>query len=85
MENMSSDAESLNKKQVRETNRRVGPILSGWSRKASVVGTTCEATWLELEVGEGGQVQGLGVQCLKQRKYSVQLLMERCLDEQNGL
>lgn len=29
MENMSSDAESLNKKQVRETNRRVGPILSG--------------------------------------------------------
>lgn len=29
MENTSSDAESLNKKQVRETNRRVGPILSG--------------------------------------------------------
>lgn len=29
MENMSSDAESLNKKQVRETNRSVGPILSG--------------------------------------------------------
>ena len=26
-----------------------------------MVGTTCEATWLELEVGEGGQVQGLGV------------------------
>lgn len=28
MENMSGDDESINKKQVRESNRRVGPILS---------------------------------------------------------
>ena len=34
--------------------------IGAWRRKASVVGTTCETTWLKLGVGEGGPGAGVG-------------------------